>query len=110
VKKEGNPIQREMITHSKDSEKHNQEVCKNSEKGKHNIHGKCESIIEKKVVVKDLAKLLEEYKDVFSIKSPPDLPLKRGDDDHAIPTVPGVRPQARSLYRLTPEERKVLKT
>jgi hypothetical protein len=50
------------------------------------------SIIEKeKVVVKDVVKLLDKYKDVFSIKSPPDLPPKRGDDDYAIPTVSRVR-------------------
>jgi hypothetical protein len=50
------------------------------------------SIIEKEeVVVKDVVKLLEEYKDVFSIKSPPDLSLKRGENDHVIPTVPRVR-------------------
>jgi hypothetical protein len=67
-------------------------------------------IEEEEMVAKDVAKLLEEYKDVFSVKSPPDLPLKRGDDDHAIPTVSGVRLQARSSYRLTPEEREVLKT
>jgi hypothetical protein len=37
------------------------------------------SIIKKEeVVVKDVVKLLEDYKDVFSIKSPPDLPPKRG--------------------------------
>jgi hypothetical protein len=67
-------------------------------------------IEEEEVVAKDVAKLLEKYKDVFSIKSPPDLSLKRGDDDHAIPTVPRVRLQARSLYRLTLKEREVLKT
>jgi hypothetical protein len=66
-------------------------------------------IEEKKVVVKNVVKLLEEYKDVFSIKSPPDLPPKKDEDDYAIPTVPGVRPQARSSYRLTLEEREVLK-
>jgi hypothetical protein len=67
-------------------------------------------IEEEKVVAKNVVKLLEEYKDVFSIKSPSDLPLKRGHDDHAILTVSRVRLQARSLYRLTPEEREVLKT
>jgi hypothetical protein len=41
VKKEGNPIRRETITHSKNSGKHNQEVYKNSKEGKHNIRGKC---------------------------------------------------------------------
>jgi hypothetical protein len=50
------------------------------------------SIIEEEhLVAKDIAKLLEKYKDVFSIKSPSDLPLKRGEDDHAIPTVSEVR-------------------
>jgi hypothetical protein len=69
------------------------------------------SIIEKEeVVMKNVVKLLEEYKNVFSIKSPPDLSPKRGEDDHAIPTVSRVRLQARSSYRLIPEERKVLKT
>jgi hypothetical protein len=67
-------------------------------------------IKKEEVVVKDIAKLLKEYKDVFSAKSPPDLSLKRGDDDHMIPTVPGVRLQARSPYRLTLEEREMLKT
>jgi Retroviral aspartyl protease len=67
-------------------------------------------IEEEEVVVKNIVKLLEEYKDVFSAKSLSDLLLKRDDDDHAIPTVPRVRLQAKSPYRLTPEERKVLKT
>jgi hypothetical protein len=67
-------------------------------------------IEEEEVVAKDVVKLLKKYKDVFSVKSPPDLSLKRGDDDHAIPTVSGVRLQARSPYRLIPEEREVLKT
>jgi hypothetical protein len=68
------------------------------------------SIIKREdMVVKEVTELLEEYKDVFSVKSSLDLPLKRGEDDHAIPTVPRVRPQARSPYRLMPEERKVLK-
>jgi Retroviral aspartyl protease len=48
-------------------------------------------IEEEEVVVKNVVKLLKEYKDVFSVKSPPDLPPKRGEDDHAIPTVPRVR-------------------
>jgi hypothetical protein len=64
---------------------------------------------EEEVVAKDVVKLLEEYKDVFSVKSSPNLSPKRGDDDHVIPTVPRVRLQVRSSYRLTPEERKVLK-
>jgi hypothetical protein len=51
---------------------------------------------EEEVVAKDVAKLLEEYKDVFLVKSLPNLPPERGDDDHAIPTVPRVRFQARS--------------
>jgi hypothetical protein len=67
-------------------------------------------IEEEEVVAKDVVKLLEEYKDVFSIKSPPDLPLKKDENDHAISTVSGVRPQAKSPYRLIPEEREVLKT
>jgi hypothetical protein len=46
---------------------------------------------EKKVVAKDVAKLLEEYKNVFSVKSPLDLSSKKGDDDHTIPTVSRVR-------------------
>jgi nitrogenase molybdenum-iron protein alpha/beta subunit len=46
------------------------------------------SIIEEEVVV---VKDIEKYKNVFSIKSPPDLLLKRGKDDHVIPTVLGVR-------------------
>jgi hypothetical protein len=50
------------------------------------------SIIEKKeVVAKDVAKLLEEYKDVFSVKSPLNLLPKRGNDDYAILTVLKVR-------------------
>jgi hypothetical protein len=69
------------------------------------------SITEKKEkVVKDMAKLLKEYKDMFSVKSPPDLSLERGEDDYTISIVPGVRPQARNLYRLMLEEREVLKT
>jgi hypothetical protein len=48
-------------------------------------------IEEEEVVAKDIAKLLKEYKDVFSAKSPLDLLLKRGDDDHVIPTVSRVR-------------------
>jgi hypothetical protein len=69
------------------------------------------SIVKKEeVVAKDVVKLLKEYKDVFSVKSSPDLSLERSDNDHAIPTVPRVRLQAKSPYRLTSEERKVLKT
>jgi hypothetical protein len=68
------------------------------------------SIIEREdVVVEDVAKLLEKYKDVFSVKSPPDLPPKKSEDDYTIPTVPRVRLQARSPYRLIPKEREVLK-
>jgi hypothetical protein len=63
----------------------------------------------KDVVVEDVAKLLKKYKNVFLVKSLSDLLSKRGEDDHAIPTVPGVRLQARSPHRLTPKERKVLK-
>jgi hypothetical protein len=47
--------------------------------------------VAKDVVAKDVVKLLEEYKDVFSVKSSLDLPSKRGDDDHTILTVPRVR-------------------
>jgi hypothetical protein len=64
------------------------------------------SIVEEEEVV---AKLLEEYKDVFLVKSLLNLLPKRSDDDHAMPTVLRVRLQARSLYKLTPEEREVLK-
>jgi hypothetical protein len=64
---------------------------------------------EKDKVVEDMAKLLEEYRDVFSVKSSPDLLSRRREDDHAISTVPRVRLQARNLYRLRLEERKVLK-
>jgi hypothetical protein len=100
-----------MITHSKDSEKHSREVCKNVRKESTIFVVSVKSIIEEEeMVVKDVVKLLEEYKDVFSIKSPPDLPSKRGEDDHVILTVLGVRLQARFPYRLTPEEREVLKT
>jgi hypothetical protein len=60
---------------------------------------------EEKVVTKDVAKLLKEYKDVFLVKSPPDLLLEK-DDDYTILTVPEVRLQARFSYRLTPEKRK----
>jgi hypothetical protein len=68
------------------------------------------SIIEgEDVVAEEVVELLEEYKDVFSVKSSPDLPPERSEDDHAILIVPGVRLQARSPYRLILEERKVLK-
>jgi hypothetical protein len=50
------------------------------------------SIIEgEDVVTEDVVKLLKEYKDMFSVKSPLDLPPERGENDHAIPTVPRVR-------------------
>jgi hypothetical protein len=50
------------------------------------------SIIEREdVVAEEMAELLKEYKDIFSVKSLLDLPPKRGEDDHAIPIVPGVR-------------------
>jgi hypothetical protein len=60
-------------------------------------------------VAEDIVKLLEEYRDVFLVKSPPDLPSRREEDDHVILTVPGVRLQARNPYRLMPEKREVLK-
>jgi hypothetical protein len=67
-------------------------------------------IMEKKnEVIEDVAKLLEEYKDVFLVKSPLDLPPRREEDDHAISMVPGVRLQVKNLYRLIPKEREVLK-
>jgi hypothetical protein len=56
-------------------------------------------------VAKDMAKLLEEYRDVFSVKSPLDLLLRRREDDYAILIVPKVRLQAKNLYRLTSKER-----
>jgi hypothetical protein len=50
------------------------------------------SIIEgEDVVIEEVAELLKEYEDVFSVKSSPDLPSERSEDDHAIPTVLGVR-------------------
>jgi hypothetical protein len=61
-------------------------------------------------MTEDMAKLLKEYENVFSVKSPPNLPPRRGEDDHAIPMVSGVRSQVRNLYRLTPEEKEILKT
>jgi hypothetical protein len=64
---------------------------------------------EEKKMTKDMTKLLEEYKDVFSVKSPLDLPLERGEDDYTILIVSGVRLQARNPYRLMSEEREVLK-
>jgi hypothetical protein len=68
------------------------------------------SIIEgEDVVAEEVAELLEEYKNVFSVKSPLDLLFERSEDDHAISTVLEVRLQARSPYRLISEERKVLK-
>jgi hypothetical protein len=39
------------------------------------------SIIEEDVVVKDVAKLLKEYKNMFSVKLPPNLPPERNEDD-----------------------------
>jgi hypothetical protein len=60
-------------------------------------------------VTEDMVKLLEEYEDVFSVKSSPDLPLRRREDNHAILMVLRVRPQTRNPYRLTLEERKVLR-
>jgi hypothetical protein len=49
------------------------------------------SIIEEEdVVAEDGAKLLEEYKNMFLVKSPSDLPLKKDEDDYAIPTIPRV--------------------
>jgi hypothetical protein len=51
------------------------------------------SIIEdEEVVTKNIVKLLEEYKNVFSVKSQLDLPPKRGDDNYMISIVLGVRP------------------
>jgi hypothetical protein len=38
-------------------------------------------------VAKDVAKLLEEYKDIFSVKSPPDLLPEKDNDDYTISTV-----------------------
>jgi hypothetical protein len=68
------------------------------------------SITEKEEnMVEDMAKLLEEYKNIFLVKSPLDLLLRR-EDDHVIPIVSRVRLQARNPYRLTLEEREVLKT
>ena len=57
----------------------------------------------------EIQMLLEEYKDVFSNKSPPDLPEHREGQDHSIPLVPGARPFARTPYRLAPAEREVLR-
>jgi hypothetical protein len=61
-------------------------------------------------MIENMAKLLEEYEDMFSVKSSLDLLPRRREDDHAIPMVLGVRLQARNPYKLTPEEREVLKT
>jgi hypothetical protein len=46
---------------------------------------------EKDEVVENMAKLLKEYKDVFLGKLPPDLSLRRREDDYVILTIPGVR-------------------
>jgi hypothetical protein len=48
------------------------------------------SIIKANVVAEDVAKLLKEYKTVFSVKSSSDLSPKRSEDDYAILTVPRV--------------------
>jgi hypothetical protein len=64
---------------------------------------------EEKEIANEVKKLLKEYKDVFSIKSPLDLLPRRDDDEHAISTVPRVKPQIRTLYRLTLKEKKELK-
>jgi hypothetical protein len=64
------------------------------------------SIIEgKDVVAEEVVELLKKYKDIFLVKSSSDLLPKRSEDDHAIPTVPGVRLQVRFLYRLIPERK-----
>jgi len=56
-----------------------------------------------------LEELLSQFEDIFSDKAVPDLPRSRGSDDHTIPTIPDARPIARNPYRLSPEEREVLK-
>jgi hypothetical protein len=65
---------------------------------------------EKDEMTEDMVKLLKKYEDVFSVKSSPDLPPRRGEDDHAIPMVSGIRLQTRNPYRLMPKEKEVLKT
>ena len=57
----------------------------------------------------DIEKIIEEFSDILTNQAVPDLPPSRGVDDHSIPTIPNIRPFARTPYRLGSEEREVLK-
>jgi hypothetical protein len=48
-------------------------------------------ITEEDEVTEDMAKLLKEYEDVFSVKLSPNLSFRKREDDYAIPTVSRVR-------------------
>jgi hypothetical protein len=62
-----------------------------------------------KEILEEFRELLKEYKDVFSEKLLPGLPLNREKNNHRIKVVPEARLVKRNYYQLAPKEIKELK-